>query len=383
MKRKEWIISMLVMASCIGCADENDCACDEDTACGAGDTAKSTDSETGEASLPFVPTNLVDLSLAGITGDLVFDRDSRGMLNFNPGEASASPDSAYTYQEVVQSDGSRLAVFAARNVRIEAGVWVRVHGTMPVALVALETMVIAGTLDAGADGGRSYAGGFEGPAITDTSSDGNGPGGGFAGAGEHSGGGGSHCGTGGTDGNGEGVGGRTYGNDILSPLIGGSSGGGVFAGAGGGAVELVAGESVHIVALGAVTTGGGGGDWGGAGSGGAVLIEAPEVIVDGVVAANGGGGGSIGQVGENAKESDSPAAGASNDSYPGDEGGNGSAGAAIDGGDGRCSAIPCHIPGTGGGGAGWIRVNTASGDAVVSGVLSPSADTECATFGQI
>ncbi len=383
---------------CAGCIIEvKDCPCEDDPPCnrygtdsddtgtGVTNTRVGGGSGTSEGgTLPFTPTHLDGIEIEDLTGDLVFSDD--GILNFQDNhEAWGDEGAEYTYQEVTQSDGSRLGVFAARNIRIEATATVSARGSIPLALVALETMYIGGTLDFGADDSGTYAGGYESPEVTDTNKDGNGPGGGTAGSEAHSGGGGSYCGGGGMDGNEEGNGGAVYGNEILSPLMGGSSGGSVFAGAGGGAVQLVAGTSIRISATGQVTAGGGAGDYGGGGSGGAILIESPEVTIDGVVAANGGGGGGKGGGAENGMASDQPASGASDADHTAD-GGGGSAGNEIDGSDGGCDTYPtepCFITGTGGGGAGRIRINTDSGAAAINGIVSPEVGTGCATLGRI
>jgi hypothetical protein len=62
-------------------------------------------------------------------------------------------------------------------------------------------------------------------------------------------------------------------------------------------------------------------------------------------------------------------------------GGNGSAGDTIAGGDG-VSGGASTASGAGGGGAGYIRINTTSGKATLTGgTLSPSLSTPCATQG--
>jgi hypothetical protein len=62
------------------------------------------------------------------------------------------------------------------------------------------------------------------------------------------------------------------------------------------------------------------------------------------------------------------------------QGGAGSAGATVDGVAGGVSSTDF---GGGGGGAGRIRVNSTSGAAIVTGVVSPSLTTACATQGMI
>ncbi|MFO8071206.1 MAG: hypothetical protein R6V85_04950 [Polyangia bacterium] len=380
--RKETVTMAIAtcLALLVGCGDlceDCECECDTDDP-GGGD---------GVNGLPFVPSNLEGLDLEGLDGDLVFDGTTcdTGMLNFELGEAGCtSDDSSWEYFELEQSDGSLIGVFAARNIRVEQTIDLRAHGSLPIALVATGEVTIAGVLDGGpnllTDG---MSGGFDSPDVTDSSHEGNGPGGGEAGAEDHGGGGGSYCGAGGQGGNGEDSG-AVYGHAELVPLIGGSSGGNIFSGAGGGALQIVAGEKIRITASGAITVPGGGGQWGGGGSGGAVLLEAPSVIVDGTVAANGGGGSGGGSGdGESGLIGDQPASGAYDPDSPHNAGGNGGAGDDPDGEDGLCDDPPCYIPGSGGGGAGRIRINAEQDGAEISGILSPSPETDCTTIGVI
>ena len=97
-----------------------------------------------------------------------------------------------------------------------------------------------------------------------------------------------------------GIPGPTYGNKNGTDLTGGSGGGmgstsqvgpcGV-PGAGGGAIELDANESIVVEAGGIINAGGGGPlqpNCSGAGSGGTILFEARSIVVLGVLSANGG-----------------------------------------------------------------------------------------------
>ena len=152
---------------------------------------------------------------------------------------------------------------------------------------------------------------------------------------------------------------------MKEPLVGGSAGGVSFLTNGGepnggGALQLVAGKSIVVGASGAISLPGGGGDRGdaqisgpggygagGGGSGGALLVEAPSVRVDGTLAANGEAGGGTGD------------------------------GAA----PGAFRTTEARAAEGGGGGAGRIRINTRSGHAVITGVVSPAMTTPCATEG--
>ena len=62
-------------------------------------------------------------------------------------------------------------------------------------------------------------------------------------------------------------------------------------------------------------------------------------------------------------------------------GGSGSAAASVNGMAGAFTAG--NAAGGGGGGAGRIRINTSSGQATLSGTLSPAASTACATQGAV
>ncbi|MFO0677890.1 MAG: hypothetical protein U0169_15235 [Polyangiaceae bacterium] len=339
---------------------------------------------SGSVTLPFTPSNVADpVDFAGLTGDLVYTGSNCGnFVNFDPGKTGcADPGTTYRSFETIQKDGSKVRVFVARNIRIEAATEVRVMGTLPVVFLALENVDIVGTLQAAADKGRAVGGGYGSPS---TAADGLGPGGGTWSA-DLEGAGASYCGKGGASGGGN-AGGALYGNPELLPLYGGSSGGGQFSGAGGGAIQIVAGKAIRVTATGVVHVGGGGGDGSGGGSGGAILLEAPEVTIDGVLAANGGGGaaGTGASDGDNGKPSATPAAGGPSTETPAVAGGAGSAGARAEGLPGERDPRPNFaFHGSGGGGAGRIRVNTSAGKTAFAGTFSPAATTGCATFGVV
>jgi hypothetical protein len=283
----------------------------------------------------------------------------------------------------------KLAVWLAKSWTIEANATVTVSPTRAVALLALDKIQIDGTITAAVQNSGPSAGGFsDNTAMANTK--GTGPGAGGAGSAKNAAGGGGYCGVGGTGaalaGGTAAMGGAMYGNATLIPLIGGSSGGAgdgaPFPGSGGGAIQLVAKNSVTVGALGVVTVGGGGGVSGGAapgqeanggGSGGAILIESATVTINGTLAANGGGGG--GQAdGTDATPNATAAAGG------GTLGGSGSAAGTAAGSPGKAGAA---VAGAGGGGAGRIRINTASGMAAGAGTHSPSAASGCATQGKV
>ncbi len=347
---------------------------------GQPDAGPGADADAGAPGLGFRPTNLPAAIDFSHVGDLVFDANKCGNsinLNDQGGTTCDGPGTGvYDSFVVTQVDGSKLRVFVARNIRIAEGIDVTAEGTQPVALVALDTIEILGTLD----GSSGRAGGFNQP--NGDQADGKGPGGGLYDNGTLKGGGGAYCGAGGASGNGAAKGGKAYGNAALSPLVGGSTGGGAYPGAGGGAIQLVAGNKIHVGANGWVSVGGGGGQTGGGGAGGALLLEAPTVAIDGALAANGGGGGAGGGAiyGEDAKPSATQAKGGVGTGGDG-SGGNGGAGSLLDGADGTPGDAQLLTHGNGGAGVGRIRINTTTGKAIISGVVSPSAGTSCGTQG--
>lgn len=326
-----------------------------------------------------------DLIINGETcaSHAVFDTDKGEIRCYSPGLEQRHP--TFSFQIVEQSDGSELAVFAGKNIIAESTVQITVEGQRPLVLVAPGNISLRGSLYAVPDDiyfSKGNAGGFSGPGASLTK--GLGPGAGNA-TSSHAGG-GSYCGLGGKGGAADGsLGGKAYGTKDLIPLLGGSSGGngGTEAGAGGGAVQVVAGGDLTITATGVINVGGGGGGWNssGAGSGGAILLEGTRVTVLGTLAANGGGGGEGGTFGDDGFRA-SPDDVAAPGGYTGteakdDDGGNGSAAAELNGLPGAA------LNGGGGGGAGRIRINSASGSAVVTGTFSPALETECTTQGKL
>jgi hypothetical protein len=276
--------------------------------------------------------------------------------------------------------GIKAGLFVCHDVIIESASSVKVTGELPLVLVATGKIQIVGLLSATATGSTAVAGGF---AVATSNTKGTGPGGGSLGNSDDRGAsGGGYCGEGGPGGISPMLsqGGPAFGTAELIPLLGGSSGGSdrTRGGAGGGAIQLVAAESIAIELTGVVAAGGGGADGNsangpGGGSGGAILLEAPTVSVAGILAVNGGGGGqgSGSSGGYDANPDATAALGG------GSVGGPGSAGTALNGGAALAAG------GGGGGGAGRIRINTANGNATFSGTLSPAASTTCVTQGRI
>lgn len=348
---------------------------------GAGDAGPGSDAgATGP--LDFRPSNLdnVDLAaaLAAPLGDLVLDDCGPQLASTEDGRAGCDPPGD-TYRKLdTFMGGQKYWVFVARNIRVAADRTLAVGGDRPVILVALETIDLAGgiTVKEGEVGGvKPKADGKDG--------DGPGAGKGSSNSSNGSGGGGAFCGRGGNGGATGADGGASYGTTELVPLVGGSSGGGLFAADGGGAIQLVAGREIIVRAAGFIDARGGGAVTGG-GSGGAILLEAPAVRVEGSLTANGGGGGAPGgQSGTPGERMATRALGGRNAENV--NGGDGGAGSDVDGTNGvtNPSFTDGAFASSGGGGAGRIRVNTRSGAAVITGLVSPALGTPCATQGTL
>jgi hypothetical protein len=289
---------------------------------------------------------------------------------------------------------SELAILRVRKLAILAGVTVTATGTRPLVILA-ETIMIDGVLDAGAHRGTPGAGGAPpqmGIGRGDDGSrdgsynDGGGGGGGFGQPGAKGGDAGDASG---------GDGGLANGDQALSQLLGGSGGGGASTGgcdftspgAGGGALQLYARDSVSVGTMGVINAGGGGGSGGkscslqylagtGGGSGGAIFVQAPTITNAGTIAANGGGGGggasaSDGGPGQDGTATTARATGGTSggDSY-GAIGGRGAArvGDASVGENG-----PSSLGNGGGGGGGGGRIVFAYQLTLTEGTTSPAA----------
>ena len=362
-----------------------------------------TDAPGSTGPLGFAPSNVslsgIDLTMAG-DSDIATPCD----LSTEPGPTPGATCLTNAVEAIVtQSDGSKVHMFVVKSLKVEPTGHLTVDRPgLPLVIVSLGDMTILGSIDVHAEGDRGVGGGAT---ATQNGQKGVGPGGGppatgvgaaTKGAGA---GGGSYCGKGGRGAveamaptqAGEPT--ASYGTPEIVPLVGGSTGGsGSFgAGAGGGAVQLVAGGQFSLGAGVYINVGGGGGqpavssnfgdNSSGGGSGGSILIEAKGVQISGILAANGGGGGGVSATGTNGTPDAKPAPGGAK---TGDgAGGAGGAGASIDG------ATPASVDpgpvGGGGGGVGRIRINSASGAAVIaaSAVLSPPVATACLTQGKV
>lgn len=290
--------------------------------------------------------------------------------------------------------GPELALLQAQHISVADGAVVRIVGTRGLVILA-RTIELGGTLDASASAATPGPGAAPSKAANGVHEPGD--------VCDSGGGGGGHGTAGGTGGDSStctfgGAGGGVVGDDALSVLVGGATGGDGVTGAcgippgggGGGALQLSASERVSIAPAGVVLVGGGGGIGGfecgdgdagagaGGGAGGAIYVEAPIVVIDGMVLAHGGGGGAGGngltQNGPVGKGGDGavgtmrdPAAGGV---APAPNAGAGGAGAtgALAAGDG----MPSNNNG-GGGGGGAGRVVIIGGTIDVRGFVSPAA----------
>ena len=355
--------------------------------------------------LGFAPSNI---SLSGIDLSMIADVDVSSECDVST-DTSPTPGGSCLQNAaesiVAQSDGSKIHVFVVKSLTVEpAGhIWVNgPAGGLPIAIVSLGNMTILGPVDVHAAGDQAYGGGFE---STQNSQKGAGPGGGPAatgvanttlGAGA---GGGSYCGQGGQgalEAMATALAGpatAAYGTAAIVPLVGGSTGGaGTFgSGAGGGALQLVAGSQFSLGAGGYVNAGGGGGqpavssnsgdNSAGGGSGGSILIEAITVQIAGTLAANGGGGGGVGAAGKDGTPDGVLAAGGVQTGVA--AGGAGGAAACVEGVT-RAVAEPGRAGG-GGGGVGRIRINSLAGSASIASTatFSPAVTTACVTQGHL
>ena len=307
---------------------------------------------------------------------------------------------------VLQSDGSAVAVLSVDALAIDAGATLRVVGLRPLLVVAWSTAVIDGAIDAGSHIGMPALGananvvcagtaGIDGTNASIMGGSGGGGGGGFQGQGGHAGSGGtSPAASGGRGGSAV----ATAPAAIHGGCPGGASGtaGGVAVppatpvtqtrgGAGGGAIWLVAHDSIEIA--GSISANGAGGagaqlgsvcGGGGGGAGGHVALEAPSVTISGTATANGGGGGGGGAVtdpghdGEDGKADVQAAAGGALAAKScGRPGGAGSAQAMLAGSD----ALGTDTCGGGGGGgaAGFIIIASPGYTATPTAKISPPA----------
>jgi hypothetical protein len=343
--------------------------------------------------IPNVDLSALDAGRGGPAGIFTGAPDVLGNGNYLP------PAVTIRQNDV---DGTIADLYIVNSLTIDASsTWNPPNNWRPVIVLVRTTVDIQGHIRVDAAGSTPGPGGYGSDCMN------LGPGGGARIPSQNlEASGGGYCGSGG---NGAAqlslpalAGGMPYGSSTLTPLLGGSGGScegnPTGQGAGGGAIEIVAGQSITIEANGAISAGGGGGAGasrgsGAGGSGGAILLSSPSITIGGILAANGGAGGSSqgmiggqsGQNGANATASAQPALGGQAGALP--CGGNGSAGSTTSGGDGVLVQTDAGqtSAGFGGGGAGRIRINTASGTAslAATAVISPDLATSCATQGTL
>lgn len=333
-----------------------------------------------DALLGFTPSN-VPLSpemFEGV-GDVVMDSPSGCTIGaVATGRLNCGADrAAYRVHELLDKSGQEVVLVTLRSLLITEGTEVAVEEDRPLVIVALDSLTISGsvTVTPGETGGAPSAG---------SDAEGEGEGAGRASArSPQNGSGGAHCGRGGAAGDGT-ASPEPYGNIFLAPLRGGSSGGGRFGGAGGGALQLVAGRALRVDGVLSAPGQGRANVDGGGGSGGGLLLESQAIELRGVLAANGGGGASEDKVdGEDGLPSDVPAMGGRS-ARERAAGGAGSGGATVEGEAGGAPTRDTLGGGSGGGGAGRIRINVLDEQLDAEGaVLSPSLDTLCAIVGDV
>jgi hypothetical protein len=310
---------------------------------------------------------------------------------------------------ITQPDNSTVAVLSVDSLTVDAGATISVMGVQPFLLVAWSTMAIDGRIDAGSRvpmAGVPHIGAGANEACGTSAGSFGSMGGATGGSG--GGGGGGLQGAGGAGAHGVAASGGMGGGTVVPLVIRGGCPGGTsgmagmsatppaspssqaLGGAGGGAIRLVAHDSITIE--GSVSASGAGGSGaplnsacggGGGGSGGYVALEAPAVAIgaNGAVAANGGGGGGGG--GTLDAGNDGADGGIDLQAAPGGvvsskgcglPGGVGSAAGQLDGSDGTGAITGgCGGGGGGGGGAGFITIASAGFTAQGSAKISPPA----------
>ncbi|WOO41028.1 LamG-like jellyroll fold domain-containing protein [Rubellicoccus peritrichatus] len=240
-------------------------------------------------------------TIASGTAALTFDTDTLALTG----------GLAATGQIGLNQDNSEVAVFNFENIDLTASP--TVTGNRPLILMSQGDLRLATSINVnGGVGGHTVhgvgvAGGQDGgdsnrSETPGNPTDGQGPGASLFSTGSSGG-----AGYGGAGGAGTGSGGTSYGDAMLTNILGGSGAGGNSnkgGGAGGGALALIAIGDVEITSSGSLSANGGvgAGSTGGqitsgGGSGGSIFISGNAVTINGSVTANGGNGGNgvIGQ----------------------------------------------------------------------------------------
>jgi hypothetical protein len=260
---------------------------------------------------------------------------------------------------------------------------VTVTGHRPLILFSTGVLTISGVLDAASHAALVGPAGDVGPCATNFANPttslqgGGGWGGSFGGPG----------GDGGNAAGKDGLGGVAPGTVAATKLRGGCAGAngansshgfGGTRGHGGGAVLLLAAQTITVDSTINASGGGGGGGHtfgggGGGGTGGMIVLEAPTVSMVGKCLASGGGGGEGANLddGMNGGEASAPSTGGPggrNGAVGGGDGGNGTSGTVLGGGRGGAGTNPGNGGGSGGAGGG----GGGGGGAGVIKVIAPS-----------
>lgn len=317
----------------------------------------------------------------------------------------------HSTQTIQQPDGSMAAVLSIGQLTTSAGTKLRVIGPRPLLIVSWSSITIAGAIDAGSHLGIKDAAAhvaetlwFGAGANQGCEASAGRDGGDATSGGSGGGGGGSMQAVGGSGGRGgrTGVPGGAGGQAMAVALHGGCPGGDsgtggsiivppattgsrAHGGAGGGAIRLVAHDSIEVT--GSISASGAGGagaplasacGGGGGGSGGYIGLEAPVVTLGGSITANGGGGGGGGSPGiagndgaDGAVGIEPAPGGAAASTGCGQPGGAGAAAATL-GGAAASDASPCNGGGGGGGGASGFIVIDSPGYTPGAAMLSPA-----------
>jgi hypothetical protein len=337
--------------------------------------------------MTFDPSVTGPLTLSGDNCQIFTEVDPPG-LSCDSGQ---NPPNDYFMVDLGGGAGTAI-VWVFTYISIDDQSQLTVGGSLPLILVSLASVDIAGQVDASADRYDPDVPAIPGARL-------NGPGlGGYSNGGPQGGGGGSFCGLGGTGAMGSGAiakdsaPGTAYGSADLIPLWGGSPGGGANTGDadqangnGGGVLQISAAKSITLDSAGYITVNGSGGvspgdeSGEGGGSGGGILLEAPTVTIRGILEANGGEGSDPNSDGADPPDDAGVAV------EPGCAGGQGSAGHQINGGNGNSTSGAGGESagfGGGGGGAGRIRIN-ATTFTMPGGTISPSVGTSCFSQGAL
>jgi hypothetical protein len=326
---------------------------------------------------PFVPSNVAineipTPSSGKVTygcGTTIIDSSGTGaptVMNACPGQPTPG------WANVIQSGGLATLVLAYDDLEIAGGSTLSLVGTRPVIIVSMSDLRVLGAIEVSA-GAQACTGSGAGANGSGAIYKSGGGGGGFGTAG----------GAGGsvTAGASGGAGGAVnLGTQLRGGCPGGVGGGSTArAAAGGGALQLVALNTLTFV--GVITAPGQGGSGGGfsnggngGGSGGELLLEAQQVVASGGgLTCNGGGGGESNttNAGQAGQLTDLPARGGT-DQVGGGAGGDGAAGTtAAQPGEGSSLVAG---GGGGGGGVGRIRINVTNGCNIgPQVVISPAA----------